>query len=102
MKPLPRNTQNSLEAGSSRPTVEFNLPSEETIGCGASDNRWDWPRIQQLLEGLAKYGVSSGALPKNPRFDLTTGKTAGIYETLGMFAFSAPYIFGGNILTKAG
>ena len=73
MKPLTKNTQNSLEAGSSRPTVEFNLPSEETIGCDCPDNRWDWPRIQQLLDAVLSLTTERKTTDSRSRFEeLTT------------------------------
>jgi hypothetical protein len=68
----------------------------------SSDERGGFYLTEHGLQGLAKYGVSSGALPKNPRFDLTTGKTARIYETLGILALNDPSISGSNVLTKAG
>jgi len=53
----------------------------------SSDERGDFFLTESAFEDLAAYQIEPGALPKNPRFDLTTGKAAHVYEVLGMTAF---------------
>ena len=53
----------------------------------SSDERGDFFLTESALEDLAAFQVEPGALPRNPRFDLTAGKVANVYEVLGMTAF---------------
>jgi len=53
----------------------------------SSDERDDFFLTESALEELAAFQVEPGALPKNPRADLTTGKVANVYEVLGMTAY---------------
>ena len=52
-----------------------------------SSERGGFYLTQSGLDDLAAFQILPGALPKNPRLDLTTGKAAYCYEVLGMFAF---------------
>ena len=53
----------------------------------SSDERGGFYLTQSGLDDLAAFQIEPGALPKNHRLDLTTGKAAYCYEVLGMLAF---------------
>lgn len=53
----------------------------------SSDERGDFYLTHSALEDLAAFQIAPGALPKNPHYDLTTGKTAYYLEVLGMREF---------------
>ena len=52
-----------------------------------SSERDGFHLTQSGLDDLAAFQIVPGALPKNPRLDLTTGKAPYVYEVFGMLAF---------------